>query len=349
MNALKGLRAAFLIPVAILLFFPASGSGAENIEETYARTVQALNQEGFAGIDKALSAFEGMIERDPGFVKARLSVADAYLLKHEFSGKKDRGWLDAAVKHLDAAVTREPENAAARFKRAVVRFSLEQQDAAVLDLRKSMEISPSFLDARILYLQHLLATRKSDEAVKFSESSLAFFPNDPAPLKAFGDTFFQAKEFGRALSFYKRVVPLVPKAPLTHLAMGKAYQNIQQCDPALDSFRKALAQNPDLAEAHFGLAFCLGEKGRLKDAVGHMEAYVGKVPKDVSALNNLAILYEQTGQNQKARLAWLRVKQASEDAAYRERADQHLHKLLSAEKETPASPKAKGKNDEKPK
>ena len=212
-----------------------------------------------------------------------------------------------------------------------------------------MESSPSFLDARILHLQHLLATKKTDEAAKFAESSLAVFPNDPAPLKAFGDAFSQAKEFGHALSFYKRVIPLVPKAPLTHLAIGKAYQNLKQCDPAIDSFKKALAQNPDLVESHFGLAYCFGEKGLLNNAVGHLEAYSRKVPKDVSALNNLAILYEQTGQNQKARLAWLRVKQATEDTIYRERADRHLHKLLSAEKEAPASPRAKGKNDEKSK
>lgn len=341
-----GLRAAFLIPAAILLCFQAPGSWADSIEESYARTVQTLNQEGFAGIDRALAAFEGMIARDPGFVRARLGAADAYLLKHEFSGKKDRSWLDAAARHLDAVVAKDPRNAEALFKRAVVRFSLEQQDAAVLDLRKSMETSPSFLDARILYLQHLLATKKTDEAAKFAESSLAVFPNDPAPLKGFGDAFSQAKEFGHALSFYKRVIPLVPKAPLTHLAMGKAYQHMKQCDPAIDSFKKALAQNPDLVEAHFGLAYCFGEKGLLGNAVGHLEAYSRKVPKDVSALNNLAILYEQTGQNQKARLAWLRVKQATEDAAYLDRADKHLNKLLSAEKEAPASKKAKGKTDE---
>ncbi|OGW60473.1 MAG: hypothetical protein A2V83_09200 [Nitrospirae bacterium RBG_16_64_22] len=346
---MKGLRSALIVPAAVVLFFPASIGAAESIEDAYARTVQALNQEGFAGIDTALAAFEGMIERDPVFVKARLGAADAYLLKHEFSGKKDRGWLDSAVRHLNAAVAKDPGNAEALFKRAVVRFSLEQQDAAVLDLRKSMEISPSFLDARILYLQHLLATKKADEAARFAESSLSFFPNDPAPLKAFGDAFFQAKEFGRALSFYKRVIPLVPKAPLTHLAMGKAHQNMKQCDPAIDSFRKALAQNPDLVESHFGLAYCFGEKGLLGNAVGHLEVYSRKVPKDVSALNNLAILYEQTGQNQKARLAWLRVKQASEDAAYRERADRHLYKLLAAEKEAAASPRAKGKTDEKTK
>lgn len=343
------LRAAFVIPVAILLIFPASASWADSFEESYARTVQTLNQEGFAGIDKALSAFEGMIAANPGFVKARLGAADAYLLKHEFSGKKDRHWLDAAIGHLDAVVGKDPRNAEALFKRAVVRFSLENQEGAVTDLRKSMEISPSFLDARILYLQHLLATKKSDEAARFAESSLAFFPNDPAPLKAFGDAFSQAKEYAHALSFYKRVIPLVPKAPLTHIAMGKAYQNMKQCDPAIDSFKKALAQNPDLVESHFGLAYCFGEKGLLGNAVGHLEAYSRKVPKDVSALNNLAILYEQTGQNQKARLAWLRVKQATEDTTYRERADRHLHKLLSAEKESPASPRAKGKNDEKSK
>ena len=111
MNSAKCASVIFLVLAAAALVLRPPVSAAETIDEAYARTAQALNQEGFKGIDNALAAFEGMIERDPGFVNARLGAADAYLLKHEFSGKKDRGWLDAASKHLDAAVTREPENA----------------------------------------------------------------------------------------------------------------------------------------------------------------------------------------------------------------------------------------------
>ena len=170
---------AVLMLSGILSFSP---SWAQSVEEIYGRAVQQLNREGFAGIDRALAVFEELIQRDPDFVRGYVSAADAYLLKYEFTERKDRQWLVRAMSYLDTAVGKERNNPAIHFKRAVIYFNLEQPDRAVEDLRKSMDLAPQYLDARLLYLQHLLSLKKQEDARQFVDDSIALFPGDPAPL-----------------------------------------------------------------------------------------------------------------------------------------------------------------------
>ncbi|MBI5199266.1 MAG: tetratricopeptide repeat protein [Nitrospirae bacterium] len=345
-----------ILPLLSVLFlwFSPQDIKADTLEETYAGAIRQLNQEGFEGIDKALKVFEEIIKKDPNFIKAYLSASDAYLLKYEFTEKKDRQWLDTAMNYLNTAIGKDGKLTTAYFKRAIIYFNMEDTDKAVKDLKKSMELTPNYLDARILYLQYLLSIKNNQEAKKFSQSSIELYPKDPAPLKYFGDIFFKEGAYEEAIGLYKKIIPLVPKAPYTYLAMGKSYQNLGKYPEAIESFQKTLSQNPELFEAYFNLAYCYGETGKFKEAINQLETYLKKIPKDISAMNNLALLYEQTGQLQKARLIWLKVKESAEDKNYREKAEQNLYRLLSTGEGSQASPqeqsnlpKQGGKTDEK--
>jgi tetratricopeptide (TPR) repeat protein len=288
---LSSVLAAMIL--SIMLTF--SSAWAQSVEESYSRAVQQLNREGFAGIDGALAVFEGLIQRDPDFVRGYVSAADAYLLKYEFTERKDRQWLARALSYLDTAAGKERNNPAIYFKRAVIRFNLEQPDRAVEDLRKSMDLAPQYLDARLLYLQHLLSVKNQVEARKFVDDSIANYPGDPAPLRYLADVVFAGGDNEKAVELYREVVRLVPNAPNTYLALGKAHLNLKQYPEAIASFQKALEGSPDLLEARFSMAVAYSETGKLKEAVMQLEDYLRKVPGDASALNNLALLYEQTG------------------------------------------------------
>ena len=59
-------------------------------------------------------------------------------------------------------------------------------------------------------------------------------------------------------------------------------------DEAIAHFQQALRLQPNLAEAHNGLANALLRKGRVAEAVKHYEAAVTAVPNHPYLLNNLA-------------------------------------------------------------
>ncbi len=346
MNRKGRLYTPLLIGVLLLAGF---GIGyAQSSEEIYSRTVRQLNAEGFAGIEKALPVFEELIQKDPDFIKGYLAAADAYLLKYEFAERKDRQWLEKALAYLDVAAGKEKQNPAIYFKRAMVHFTCEKPDQAVQDLQKAMTLAPTYLDARLLYLQYLLSMNRQAEAREFVDGTLKLFPDDPAPLRYLADAVLAGGDNEKAIELYQGVVRLVPQAPNTYLALGKAQLNLRQYPLAVASFQKALSQSPDLAEAHFSLALAYSATGALKESVSHLETYLRMVPKDEAALNNLALLYEQTGEGAKARLTWLKLKEASRDEHYQERATQHLRALASpSAPQEAAAPALPAKGDKK--
>jgi tetratricopeptide (TPR) repeat protein len=329
--ALPWMLAAWLL-FAILICSPVRAQ-SQSVEDAYNRSVQQLNRQGFAGIDEALQTFEALIQKDPDFVLGYVSAADAYLLKHEFTEKKNPQWLVRAQGYLDTAALKGKQNPTIFFKRAVIQFAREKPDEAVGDLRRAMDLAPNYLDARLLYLQYLLSLNKRAESRAFVDASVKVFSNDPAPLRYMADVLFAGGDDEKAVDLYQRVVKLVPEAPNTFMAMGKAQLSLKKYSSAIASFQKALIQSPDLADAHFSLAVAYGEIGKLKEAVNHLETYVRKVPGDAAALNNLALLYEQSGEISKARLTWLKLKGASQDKTYQDRAEQHMQALSTQAKE----------------
>jgi tetratricopeptide (TPR) repeat protein len=313
---------------ALLLLLMGFGMGqAQTSEAVYDSAVRQLQAEGYAGIDKALQVFEDLIVKDPAFLKSYVSAADAYLLKYEFSDPKDSQWLSRALQYLETAAAREPGNAVLYFKRAVIEFNLNQPERAAADIQQALAREPRYLDARLLYLQYLLSAKRTEEARKFVDASLVLFPNDPGPMKYLADVALAGGDNETALKLYEKIIPLVPQAPNTWLAMGKARLNLKQYAPAIEALQKALAQDPALAEAYFLLSLAYSETGKMNEAIAQLENYNQKVPGDASALNNLALLYEQSGQKTKARLTWLKLKALSPDAAYRERVEKHLLRL----------------------
>ena len=331
-----------LLVMFVIVLCGFTAGHAQTSEETYSQAVRQLNAEGYAGIDNALLVFEELIQKDPDFIKGYISASDAYLLKYEFTEKKNPQWLAQALAWLNTAAGKDKQNPTIYFKRAIIHFNMEQPDIAVADLKRVMDLAPNNLDARLLYLQYLLSVEKRAEAREFVNGSIALFPNDPAPLRYLGDVVFAGGDNEKAVELYQMVVKLVPEAPNTYMAMGKAHLNLKNFPMAIASFQRALSQSPDLADAHFSLATAYGETGELKQSVKHLETYIQKVPKDASALNNLALLYEQTGDTTRARLTWLKLKDATQETIYQERAQQHLQALSSqtAEKKSAPPPKA---------
>jgi tetratricopeptide (TPR) repeat protein len=310
-------------------------AGAATVEEQYLLAVKTLDGEGFQGIDGALESFEAVILRDGSFLPAYLSAAEACLLKYEFSEPRDSLWLERALAHVESALARDDGLPEAYFKRAVVRFNQEEDEAAVADLARALEIEPTFLDARLLTLQHLLTAGEKKKAREFADASREHYPGDPGPLKYLADIFFQEGSLDDAIDYYRDVIALVERAPYSYLALGRAYQQQEKCDLAVEAYRRAIELEPALEELHVNLSYCYGRLDRLDLAVEHLDIYLKARPRDLSALNNAALLYEQVGNVRQAKITWLKLKEAAvgDEVDYRRRAEEHLQRLLAAQDE----------------
>jgi len=314
---------AGLLTATLLCSVAAANSSAGR----YTQAVQQLRNDGYPGIDKALARFEDIIRRDPAFTPAYVAAADALLLKYEFSKKKSGKWMRRAQSYLDTAIGRQPRAENFYFKRALVRLNLEKAAGAESDLKQAIALRPDFLKAQVLYLQYLLSVRRRTDARRLADRWVGQYGRNPAPRKYFGDLFFESKDYRQALVYYGQVTKQVKKAPNTYDAMGRAYFQLGKRKKAVHAFKKALEQDPKRYQTHFALGACLTESGDLKGAIDHFRRYLKQVPGDAAALNNLALLYERTGQNTQARLAWMQLKSKTSEKVYQQRAEAHLYRL----------------------
>ncbi|MDQ3675130.1 MAG: tetratricopeptide repeat protein, partial [Gemmatimonadota bacterium] len=62
------------------------------------------------------------------------------------------------------------------------------------------------------------------------------------------------------------------------LNMAIAYSKLGQMDEAIRCYRRALAIEPALSGAHYGLAFLLLRRGEVNDATHHLEAFLANPP-----------------------------------------------------------------------
>jgi tetratricopeptide (TPR) repeat protein len=65
--------------------------------------------------------------------------------------------------------------------------------------------------------------------------------------------------------------------------MAIAYSKLGQMDEAIRCYRRALAIEPKLSGAHYGLAFLLLRRGEGSDAAFHLEAFLMDPPKSPEA------------------------------------------------------------------
>jgi hypothetical protein len=85
--------------------------------------------------------------------------------------------------------------------------------------------------------------------------------------------------------------------------LGRYYQGQMRYELAASAYRKALAIDPNFAEAHNGLGVVYSMQGNQQQAVEEFNAAIALAPKGAHLYNNLGYAYLLQGQNDKAAAA----------------------------------------------
>lgn len=90
-------------------------------------------------------------------------------------------------------------------------------------------------------------------------------------------------DFDAALTSYRLALRDRPNDPRILQNMAIAYSRTGQLEEAIRCYRRALELAPDLAGAHYGLAFLLMKKGDRRGAEHHLEEFMIKPPSGPEA------------------------------------------------------------------
>ena len=115
-----------------------------------------------------------------------------------------------------------------------------------------------------------------------------------------GVTFYNQKEFSKAIEAYQKVIELDPTYVEAYNNMGIIYQMLGNADRAFGAYQKATEINPRYEKGYNNLGILLLLKGRYEEALEAFEKALAVNPNNIESHINLGILYKKKGQWEKA-------------------------------------------------
>jgi Flp pilus assembly protein TadD len=136
-------------------------------------------------------------------------------------------------------------------------------------------------------------------AQEFYQRALSLAPRDAHVISNLGFSLYMDDRYKDALAKLKLAVRLDPSSPEIYNNLGFVYGRLRKYDDAFRSFTQA---GGDLY-ARVRTASLLEAAGRDRDAIKHYEAARKLAPDSADVLRRLIILYNRTGQRDKAEAA----------------------------------------------
>ncbi|MGO9273388.1 MAG: tetratricopeptide repeat protein [Terriglobia bacterium] len=155
------------------------------------------------------------------------------------------GHTDEALDEARGAVKQFPNSSRLQQLFGVALFKKGLNDEARQTLRRAIELDPGISENYYNLALVDLSERRYDAAAVSLEGALHRDPPNPAEV---------------------------------HLLLGRAYQNLNRTEPAIDQFKQALALEPRLPLAHYHLGFAYHSQGDQGAALGEFEKEIKITP-----------------------------------------------------------------------
>jgi len=121
--------------------------------------------------------------------------------------------------------------------------------------------------------------------------------------------YFNAGNYGIAISVCEKAVRLYPKNLEAHLCLGKSYYQVGELDKALKNMKDAerlVVRKDVLAAIYYNIGLIYDRKGELDNALFNYNKYLSLSRElknkrgEAVALNNIAVIYDKKGMLDKA-------------------------------------------------
>ncbi|MGX4641084.1 XrtA/PEP-CTERM system TPR-repeat protein PrsT [Massilia sp. SYSU DXS3249] len=149
----------------------------------------------------------------------------------------------AARESLQRVLKSAPEHMPSILLAGAVELNLEAPQQAQMHLRKYLETDPNNLHARKLMAQAQLKTAQPGEAVN-TLTPMLDKSTDPQLLALAGESHMQAREFGKATTYFEQAAKLAPEAAVVRTSLGLARLGQGDTARAIGELERATELDP---------------------------------------------------------------------------------------------------------
>ena len=231
-----------------------------------------------ADIQTALDYFQRAVDLDPGYSRAWVGIADAWIFRGWYSRLAPRETFPKAKSAAMRALEFDSTLAEAHASMAHILFEFDHDwTAAEREYRRAIELDPSYPNAHHWYGGFLSAMGRHDEALQHALTARA----------------------------------LDPLSPIIQTWVGLRHYFAGRYDDAIAEYQDAVELGRDFAPAHWHLGWAYEQTGRFKEGVSEAERALAIDGGNLVYLASLSHAYARAGMEGKARAALARLAQAS--------------------------------------
>lgn len=204
-----------------------------------------------------------------------------------------------AISSFAKLVTLIPGSAPAQVKLAWAYRGDKRYDDASKSLAAALKIDPASVDAHRALVDLTFEREGPAAAIRKADEARGAIADKDFGSLLYADTLRASGKFADAEAIYKAAWKKTPTVPLL-----SAYSQSLEAQGKFDASRVVISQwiksNPKDGNAQFMLMVNSISSGKYKEAITEGLALQKDRPKDVALLNNLAWLYDKTGDTAKA-------------------------------------------------
>ena len=243
--------------------------------EAYLRGRYHWNKRTPAAFERALRYFEQAIEADPGYAAAYAGLADTYGLigvyayavmpPHEVMPKARA----AALKALSIDDSLSEAHASLGWVAFIYDWDSE---TAERELRRSMELNPSYATARMWYSRLLASRGRLEAALAEVRRAKALDPVSRQISTRVGSHLYLSRKFEEAVAAHRKTLELEPDFAVAHLELGRSLLVLGRPLDAVGELERAtqlFGEGSTMPIAY--LARAQAESGRRREAVRTLE------------------------------------------------------------------------------
>lgn len=238
-----------------------------------------------------------------------LARGEEYLHKRKFQ---------EAVMEFQAAADIDKSSAEAHWGLARAYENLGQFTETVENLRKTVELAPDNLDAKVkLGNYYLLVTPPmTNESEKLLQEIFAKDENfiEGHVLKASILTV-QNKPENEVLEVLNHAISLNPQRTETYISLARYFMKSEKAKEAEEALRKGISANPQIAVGYLEYGRFLDFANRPAEAEANFKQAIAIEPKNIEAHETFADFYTAQKQFEKAEQIYLELVQMQENSA----------------------------------
>lgn len=256
--------------------------------------------------DKARVQLDALFKRNPRDTEGHL-ISGALNLQ--------AGKVREAIVELREVADADPKNMKAL--ELLVRAHMVNKEPALAEalLGKHVADYPENSQARLLLVEVLLQTGKTDRALGELNALSGADQKNPAIFNTVGDIYAQKQNLGAAKAAYQRAVAVAPKDPAGHIKLGRILWASRDARGAHAAFDQALALAPDARDAVEAKVSLFMQEKRAQDALAFARQRVAAQPNDAFGYALLGRVMMESGDLPGAEQQLLKSVQLAPDVA----------------------------------